>query len=142
VEQLADIRVWAFVAPVGCMDALFRPAQIPNARGDCLFAMRGGAATALAPSSFGCLKNGRASACVSGGSSASAKIRPGRGDLPMEEMIINDYARQLMDAHGQRAIAEAAQRAAEHERNKDDDEAKTWRRVEQALKSMRGPIAS
>jgi hypothetical protein len=25
--------------------------------------------------------------------------------------MINDYARQLMDAHGQRAIAEAAQRA-------------------------------
>ena len=60
----------------------------------------------------------------------------------MEEMLINDYARQLMDAHGQRAIAEAAQRAAESERNKDDDEAKTWRRVEQALKSMSGPIAS
>ncbi|MBV8795430.1 MAG: hypothetical protein JO136_10910 [Hyphomicrobiales bacterium] len=60
----------------------------------------------------------------------------------MEEMTINDYARRLMDAHGERAIAEAAQRAAEHERNKDEDEAKTWRRVEQALKSMRGPIAS
>jgi hypothetical protein len=60
----------------------------------------------------------------------------------MEEMMINDYARQLMDAHGQRAIAEAAQRATESERNNDDDEAKTWRRVEQALKSMCGPIAS
>lgn len=47
-----------------------------------------------------------------------------------------------MDAHGQQAIAEAAQRAAEHERNKDDEDAKTWRRVEQALKSMSGPIAS
>ncbi len=47
----------------------------------------------------------------------------------MEEMMINDYARQLMDAHGQRAIAEAAQRAAESERNNDTDEAKTWRRV-------------
>jgi hypothetical protein len=60
----------------------------------------------------------------------------------MEEMMINDYARQLMDAHGQRAIAEAAQRAAESERNNDGDEAKTWRRVEAALKAMRGPIAS
>jgi hypothetical protein len=59
----------------------------------------------------------------------------------MEEMMINDYARQLMDAHGQRAIAEAAQRAAEYERNK-DDETKTWRRLEQALKSMRGLIAT
>ena len=55
--------------------------------------------------------------------------------------MIDDYARQFMDAHGQRTIAEAAQRAAESERNK-DDEAKTWRRVEQALKSMCGPIAS
>jgi hypothetical protein len=60
----------------------------------------------------------------------------------MEEMMINDYARQLMDAHGQRAIGEAAQRAAESERNKDDDDAKTWRHVEQVLKSMCGPIAS
>jgi hypothetical protein len=60
----------------------------------------------------------------------------------MEETMINDYARQLMDAHGQRAIAEAAQRAAEYERNKDDDEAKTGRRVERVLKSTRGPIAS
>ena len=60
----------------------------------------------------------------------------------MEEIMINECARQLMDAHGQRAIAEAAQRAAESERNRDDDEAKTWRRVEQALKSMCGPIAS
>ncbi len=59
-----------------------------------------------------------------------------------EEMMISDYARQLMDAHGQQAIAEAAQRAAESERNNNDDEAKTWRRVEQALKSMSGPIAS
>jgi hypothetical protein len=57
-------------------------------------------------------------------------------------MMINDYARQLMDAHGQRAIAEAGQRAAESERNNDGDEAKTWRRVEAALKAMRGPIAS
>ena len=60
----------------------------------------------------------------------------------MEEMIINDYARQLMDAHGQQAIAEAARRAAEYERNKDEEEAKTWRRVEAALKLMRGPIVS
>ena len=30
----------------------------------------------------------------------------------MEETLINDYARGLMDAHGDRAIAEAAQRAA------------------------------
>ena len=58
----------------------------------------------------------------------------------MEEMMISEYARQLRDAHGDRAIAEAAQRAVECERNK--DEAKTWRHVEAALKTMRGASAS
>jgi hypothetical protein len=45
--------------------------------------------------------------------------------------------RQLMDAHGPRAIAEAAQRAVESERMKDEDEAQTWRQVEAALKGSR-----
>jgi|GEM_PF-354096 len=61
----------------------------------------------------------------------------------MEETMINEYARQLMEAHGQRAIAEAAQRAVECEESDDrEEEASTWRRVEAALKTMRGPIAS
>jgi hypothetical protein len=60
----------------------------------------------------------------------------------MDETLISEYARQLRDAHGDRAIAEAAQRAAECERNKDKDEAKTWRHVEAALKTMQGPLAS
>jgi hypothetical protein len=60
----------------------------------------------------------------------------------MEETMISEYARQLRDAHGDRAIAEAAQRAAEGERAKDKDEAKTWRQVEAALKAMQGPLAS
>jgi hypothetical protein len=60
----------------------------------------------------------------------------------MEQTMINEYARELMDAHGPRAIAEAAQRAVECERNKDQDEAKTWRKVEEALKTMRGPVTS
>jgi len=60
----------------------------------------------------------------------------------MDETLISEYARGLKDAHGDRAIAEAAQRAAECERKKDKDEAKTWRHVEAALKAMQGPIAS
>jgi hypothetical protein len=60
----------------------------------------------------------------------------------MEETMISEYARELRDAHGDRAIAEAARRAAESERNKDNAEAKTWRQVEAALKTMRGPLAS
>ena len=60
----------------------------------------------------------------------------------MDETLISEYARGLKDAHGDRAIAEAAQRAADCERKKDKDEAKTWRHVEAALKAMQGPIAS
>ena len=60
----------------------------------------------------------------------------------MEEMMISEYAGALRNAHGDRAIAEAAQRAIEYERNEDHEEAKTWRQVEAALKAMRGPMAS
>jgi hypothetical protein len=60
----------------------------------------------------------------------------------MEETLISEYARGLKDAHGDHAIAEAAQRAAECERMKDKEEAKTWRQVEAALKAMQGPVAS
>jgi hypothetical protein len=62
-------------------------------------------------------------------------------EVPMEETMISEYARQLRDAHGDRAIAEAAQRAVQSERLEDKDEAKTWRQVEAALKAMRGPTA-
>jgi len=60
----------------------------------------------------------------------------------MEETMIAEYARQLREAHGERAIAEAAQRAVECERRKDNEGAKTWRHVEAALKAMRGPSAT
>ena len=59
----------------------------------------------------------------------------------MDETVIAEYARQLMEAHGERAIAEAAQRAVACEKEKDKDGAKTWRHVEAALKAMRGPSA-
>jgi hypothetical protein len=57
----------------------------------------------------------------------------------MEETLIAEYARQLMEAHGDHAVAEAAQRALDCERKKDKEEAQAWRHVEQALKAMRGP---
>ena len=57
----------------------------------------------------------------------------------MEETLISEYARQLMEAHGQSAIAEAAQRAVACERKNDKEGAETWRRVEAALQAMRGP---
>jgi hypothetical protein len=65
-----------------------------------------------------------------------------RGADSMDEITINEYARQLLDAHGDRAVAEAAQRAVASEQRNDKEEAKTWRHIEAALKVMRGPIAS
>jgi hypothetical protein len=55
----------------------------------------------------------------------------------MDETTITEYARELLEAHGDRTVAEAAQRAVASERRK-----KTWRHVEAALKAMPGPIAS
>ena len=60
----------------------------------------------------------------------------------MEETVITEYARQLLEAHGQAAIAEAAQRAVACERDEDKEGAETWRKVEAALQSLRGPRAT
>ena len=45
----------------------------------------------------------------------------------------------MLERHGQSAIAEAAQQAVACERKGEDDEAKEWRHIEAAMKSMRGP---
>ena len=57
----------------------------------------------------------------------------------MKESEIHDYARQLFEAHGGSAIAEAAQRARGFEEQGESEQARTWRRIEAALKLMRGP---
>jgi len=57
----------------------------------------------------------------------------------MQAKEIQEYARQLLEAHGAKAIAEAAQRAAACEKAGDKEHAETWRRVEAALLLMRGP---
>ena len=57
----------------------------------------------------------------------------------MREIDIHDYARQLLQAHGDKAIAEAAHRASTFEKEGKKDEAKTWRHIEAALKEMLGP---
>jgi hypothetical protein len=64
------------------------------------------------------------------------------GAWPMQPSDIQDYARQLVEAHGFKAIAEAAQKASAFEQQGHDQEAKTWRRIEAALIQMRGPHAS
>lgn len=60
----------------------------------------------------------------------------------MTEVEIYDYARRLFEAHGAKAIADAAQKASVLEQKGDRQEAETWRHIEAALKLMRGPAAS
>jgi hypothetical protein len=64
------------------------------------------------------------------------------GDDAMREMEIHDYARQLLEAHGPKAIAEAAQNAINLEQKGELELAKTWRHIEDAMKLMRGPHQS
>jgi len=60
----------------------------------------------------------------------------------MQAAQVQDYARQLFEAHGVKAIAEAAQKARACEEQGDREQAQTWRRVEAALMQMRGPHLS
>ena len=60
----------------------------------------------------------------------------------MEMTDVHRYARELKEAHGSKALFEAAQKAVAFEKQKDTDQAKTWRRVEAALKEMQGPHQS
>lgn len=60
----------------------------------------------------------------------------------MRAIDVQERARQLRDAHGDKAIAEAAQKAAELERSGKEDDAAEWRKIEKALVQMRGPHMS
>lgn len=59
--------------------------------------------------------------------------------MTVPEMEIHDYARQLFQAHGDKAIAEAAQKARTYEGRNDTQQAETWRRIEGALMAMSAP---
>ncbi len=60
----------------------------------------------------------------------------------MQETEIHDCARRLLDAHGDKAIAEGAQKARASEEKGRDEEAATWRHIEAAIKMMLGPHQS
>lgn len=60
----------------------------------------------------------------------------------MREIEIHQYARQLLEAHGAQAIAEAAQNAINLEQEGEFELAKDWRHIEDAMKLMRGPHQS
>jgi hypothetical protein len=59
--------------------------------------------------------------------------------MRMQESEVYDYARQLLEAHGDKAVAEAAQKACALEQQGESENAETWRHIEAALKLMRGP---
>jgi hypothetical protein len=52
---------------------------------------------------------------------------------------IHTIARQMLEQHGNGAIAEAARNAQACERKGEAEEAKEWRHIEDAMKMMRGP---
>jgi len=60
----------------------------------------------------------------------------------MPESDLHDYARQLWDLHGPKAIAEAAQKASDFEKKGENEQAQNWRRIEAMLLQMRGPHQS
>jgi hypothetical protein len=62
--------------------------------------------------------------------------------MRMGEIEIQDYARQLLEVHGDLAIVEAAQKACACEERGETEQAETWRHIEAALKLMRGPHVS
>ncbi len=55
---------------------------------------------------------------------------------------IQEHARKLREAHGDKALAEAAQKAKAFEEVGEKEEAETWRRIQAALQQMQGPHAS
>ena len=55
--------------------------------------------------------------------------------MRMGEIEIYDYARQLLEAHGDAAVLEAAQKACDCEEKGQREEAETWRHIEAALEA-------
>lgn len=62
--------------------------------------------------------------------------------MQIQEMEIQEYARQLLEMHGDKAIVRAAQKARSFEERGNKEESEMWRHVEAALKIMRGPHQS
>jgi hypothetical protein len=60
----------------------------------------------------------------------------------MDASQIHLAARQLFEADGPRALARAARKLKELERQGDSEAVRDWRRVEAALALMAGPHAS
>lgn len=57
----------------------------------------------------------------------------------MDTSKVAEYARALLEAHGDKAEAEAAQKIRESEEAGKSDEAEDWRAIRSAISEMRGP---
>lgn len=60
----------------------------------------------------------------------------------MQGVEVQDYARQMFQTMGPKAIAEAAKKARELEEQGKEKDASTWREIEASLKTMSGPHQS
>jgi len=60
----------------------------------------------------------------------------------MKATEIEEYARQLWETSGAKAVAEAAQKVRTFEEKGDKEQVETWRRIEAALMQMKGPRES
>ncbi len=60
----------------------------------------------------------------------------------MQTIETQEYARQMLETHGDKAVVVAAKKASSFEQSGDAREAETWRGIEAALKLMRGPHQS
>jgi len=56
----------------------------------------------------------------------------------MEISNVAEYARALFEAHGDKAEAEAAQKAKKHEDAGEAQEAANWREIRAAIREIRG----
>jgi hypothetical protein len=60
----------------------------------------------------------------------------------MDTITAIQYARELLSAHGDRAEAEAAQKAANFDAKGDKAQAESWRKVRKAIKELRSANVS
>ncbi|WP_045836940.1 hypothetical protein [Hyphomicrobium sp. 99] len=57
----------------------------------------------------------------------------------MNAVEIHDHARKLYGSHGPKALAEAAEMVRRYAQTGDKKLADDWRRIESALRELRGP---
>jgi len=60
----------------------------------------------------------------------------------MQKIEIQEYAQQLLQTHGDRAVLMAANRACTFEQKRNEEESRTWRQIESAILLLRGPHQS